>query len=296
MRGKCLGRAQVGGVGRRSSLQLSQARSLLPTRNPSFDSRNAVAADAVTPSLGAMNWSDFFGIFMLGLSGTGHCLGMCGGFSLAVSAGAQRPAVVIWRQVSYQLGKATSYAFIGTLLLLVSGAVDARWPLLHFQDVLGWVVGAVMIAMGFAYLAEWRLPTGAARWWQGSAVCGAMTGLWRSPSLLKSLLIGWVNGFLPCGLSLTALLALADRASTVGVVVGAYVFGLATLPGLLAVGLLGQRIGGVRRRWLVRLGGVALLAFGLLTVVRGVPAVHAWMHAHLMFGGGPCGRADCPSP
>jgi sulfite exporter TauE/SafE len=143
-----------------------------------------------------------------------------------------------------------------------------------------------MIAMGVAYVAELRLPIGAARWWQGRALCGGMAGLWRSPSLLKSVLIGWVNGFLPCGLSLMALLALADRGSTVGVVVGAYVFGFATLPGLLAVGLLGQRMGVAHRRWLVRLGGGALIAFGLLTLVRGTPAVHVWMHEHLIFGGG----------
>jgi hypothetical protein len=240
-----------------------------------------------------MNWSDYVGIFLLGLSGTGHCLGMCGAFSLAVSAGAQRPSIVVWRQLSYQLGKATSYAFIGTLLLLVSGAVEARWPLLRFQSVLGGIVGAVMIAMGVSYAAELRLPMGAMRWWQGSALCGAMTGLWRSPSLLKSLLIGWVNGFLPCGLSLMALLALANRGSTVGVVVGAYVFGFATLPGLLAVGLLGQRIGVTQRRWLVRLGGVALVVFGVLTLVRGVPAVHVWMHEHLMFGGGDVSHEMC---
>ena len=240
-----------------------------------------------------MNWSDYVGIFLLGLSGTGHCLGMCGAFSLAVSAGAQRPAIVVWRQVSYQLGKATSYAFIGLLLLLASGAIEARWPLLQFQNALGWFVGAVMIAMGVAYMVEIRLPARTARWWQGSAVCGALTSLWRSPSLARSLLIGWVNGFLPCGLSLMALLALANRGSTVGVIVGAYVFGFATLPGLLAVGLLGQRIGVNHRRWLVRLGGVALILFGALTLVRGVPAVHAWMHAHLMFGGNDASHELC---
>jgi hypothetical protein len=231
-----------------------------------------------------MNWNDYAGIFLLGLSGTGHCLGMCGAFSLAVSAGARRPATVLWRQVSYQLGKATSYAFIGLLLLFASGAIEARWPLLRLQTGLGWLVGIVMIVMGLAYLMEWRQPAGTTRWWQGSAVCGAMTALWRSPSLFKCLLIGWVNGFLPCGLSLMALLALANRGSTTGVVVGAYVFGLATMPGLLAVGLLGQRIGVARRRWLVRLGGMALVLFGLLTLMRGVPAVHAWMHEHLTFG------------
>jgi hypothetical protein len=239
-----------------------------------------------------MHWSDYIGIFLLGLSGTGHCVGMCGAFSLAVSAGSSRPAIMVWRQLSYQLGKATSYAFIGTLLLLVSGAVDARWPLLRFQDVLGWVVGAAMIAMGVAFAAELRLPVGAARWWQGSAMCGVLSGLWRSPSLAKSVLIGWVNGFLPCGFSLMALLALANRGSAVGVVLGAYVFGFATLPGLLAVGILGQRVGVTHRRWWVRLGGLALVAFGGLTLIRGDPAVHAWMHEHLIFGGGHVGAAE----
>jgi sulfite exporter TauE/SafE len=240
-----------------------------------------------------MNWSDYVGIFLLGLSGTGHCLGMCGAFSLAVSAGAQRPAIVLWRQVSYQLGKATSYAFIGTVLLFVSGTVEAQWPLLRLQAGLGWLVGTTMIVMGLAYAVEWRLPTVATRWWQGSAVCGALAGLWRSPSLFRSLLIGWVNGFLPCGLSLMALLALASRGSTVGVVVGAYVFGFTTLPGLLAVGVLGQRIGVTHRRWLVRLGGIALVLFGVLTLVRGVPAVHMWLHEHLMFGGTEGGPEMC---
>ncbi len=249
---------------------------------------NAVAQGGVGASVDGMNWSDTVGIFLLGLSGTGHCLGMCGVFSLAVSAGPSATGGtggVVARQLCYQLGKATSYAFVGLILLWVRGMIEAQWPLLKLQTVLGWMVGVVMIAMGVAYAAEWRLPVVASRWWQGSAVCGVLVGFGKTPSMGRSVLIGWVNGFLPCGLSLMALLALANRGSTLGVVAGAYVFGLATLPGLLAVGLLGQRVGITQRRWLVRLGGVTLILFGLLTLVRGVPAVHAWMHEHLMWGG-----------
>jgi len=247
----------------------------------------------MSPSLGAMIWSDYVGIFLLGLTGTGHCLGMCGAFALAVSAGSARHTDVVWRQVCYQLGKATSYLFIGVVLLLASRMVDAQWPLLRFQNVLGWIVGAVMTAMGAAYAFEIRLPVRVQTWWKGSAVCGLLTGLQGSPSLAKSVLIGWINGFLPCGLSMMALLALANTGSVVGVVTGAYVFGFATMPGLLVLSLLGQRIGVGHRRWLVRVGGVALMIFGLLTLVRGVPAVHAWMHAHLMFGGGAAAHEMC---
>jgi sulfite exporter TauE/SafE len=68
-------------------------------------------------------------------------------------------------------------------------------------------------------------------------------------------------------------------------VAGAYLFGFATMPGLLAVALLGQRIHAGARRWLVRASGVALVIFGVLTLVRGEPRVHAWFHEHLMPGG-----------
>lgn len=240
-----------------------------------------------------MTWTDLIGVFLLGLTGTGHCLGMCGAFALAVSAGSGRPAVVVGRHVAYQLGKATSYAFIGVVLLVASRWVAAQVSLASFQNVLGWLVGAAMIAMGVAYVCELRLPAKALTWWQGSKVCGALGGLWGNPSLAKSVLIGWVNGLLPCGLSMMALLALVNTGSTLGVVAGAYVFGLATLPGLLALGLLGQQIGVAHRRWLVRVGGVALILFGVLTLVRGVPAVHGWMHQHLMFGGVETVGAEC---
>ncbi|MFT3780710.1 MAG: sulfite exporter TauE/SafE family protein [Nibricoccus sp.] len=232
-----------------------------------------------------MTWSDYVGVFLLGLTGTGHCVGMCGAFALVVSGGATSSAAVFWRHGFYQLGKATSYAFIGLILLLATRWIAAQTSLVYFQNALGFLIGLAMIAMGATYAFEIRLPAKALAWWQGEAVCGTLGGVFAKPSAPKSLLIGWLNGLLPCGLSLMALLALVNTGSTVGVLTGAYVFGLATMPGLLAVALLGQKFGATPRRWLVRVGGVALILFGLLTLVRGVPAVHVWMHQHLMFGG-----------
>jgi len=233
-----------------------------------------------------MTLADYFGVFLLGLLGSGHCVGMCGPFALAVSAGADGAAMVIARQVAYQIGKATSYLFIGLALLTLTDVVDARDPLLGMQNLLAAVTGAVMVAAGAAYALEWRLPPALARWWQGSAFCGAMSALWHSPSLLKSLLIGWLNGFLPCGLSLTAILYLVNYGKVEAVVAGAYVFGLGTLPGLLLLALAGKKISLRSRRLLLRATGVALVAFGVLTVLRGNPAVGMWFHQHLMFGAG----------
>ena len=231
-----------------------------------------------------MTLADYFGVFLLGLLGSGHCIGMCGPFALAVSAGSANAGTMIVRQVAYQLGKATSYLFIGLVLLTLTELVDARDPLLGLQNLLAALTGTVMVAAGLAYALEWRLPPILSRWWQGSAVCGAMSVLWKSPSLWKSLLIGWLNGFLPCGLSLTAILYLVNYGKIEAVVAGSYVFGLGTLPALLLLAFAGRKIGTESRRWLMRATGVALILFGMLTVLRGNPAVETWFHQYLMFG------------
>lgn len=243
-----------------------------------------------------MTVADMLGVVVIGLLGSGHCIGMCAPFSLAVSSGADGARRLIVRQVAYQLGKSTSYVFIGLLLLLASEAgVALVGSVERMQAVVAWIAGGAMIVAGAAYALEWGALS---RWFAGKSgaagerLCGMAGDLWRSPSLTRALLIGWLNGFLPCGLSLTALLYLASFGSVAGVAAGAYVFGFSTMPALLAVALLGRRVGAaMRRRW-VRLGGVLLMAFGVLTLVRGDAAVHRWFHAHTVVPGGPMGGAD----
>ncbi len=231
-----------------------------------------------------MSFVDLGSVFLLGLLGTGHCVGMCGAFSLAVSAGAKNGGALFLRHVGYQLGKATSYLFIAVVLLIGSTWLAGRNPIAPIQAILGWVVGLAMIGLGLAYVLEWRLPSRWAGALRGSSVCGALAQVWQSPSVLKSVLAGWINGFLPCGLSLMAIVFLVGTNSATTVVVGSYVFGFSTMPGLFVVGLLGQRFSLEGRRWLLRVGGVALIVLGGLTLVRGDPRVHGWFHKHLMFG------------
>lgn len=229
-----------------------------------------------------MTFADYISVLLIALAGSGHCVGMCGVFSVAVSANARNMPVLLARQLAYQFGKATAYLFIAALLLLAGSLLGAQERLAGAQNLLGYIAGALMILAGLAYALEIRLPPALARWWQGSAACGAMRGLWQSPSLLKSVLVGWINGFLPCGLSLTALIYIASFGSVTGVIAGSYLFGLGTLPALLLVGFLGQRVALSlqTRRWLVRVSGALLIVFGILTLLRGTPAVCHCGHDH----------------
>ncbi len=231
-----------------------------------------------------MFWTELAGVFALGLLGTGHCVGMCGGFALAVGADAANPTQVIYRQLAYQFGKATSYLLIGLVLLLAGSLTVGLLQAAAVQNILGLVAGGLMMALGAAYVSEWRGPGWLPRWLEGNRICGALAAARTVPSLYRSLMLGCLNGLLPCGLSFAVLVHLASLGSVVALAGGAYVFGLATLPGLLAVSWLGRRWSASRRRWLVRGGGVILILFGLLTIVRGRPEVHHWFHRHLVIG------------
>ena len=234
-----------------------------------------------------MNWSDYGAVAVMGLLGSAHCVGMCAPFALAVSAGARGKAGLLFaRHLAYQMGKATAYVFIGVLLLLAAGWADIVVPLGRMQDWLAWVAGGMMVAIGLGYLFAWRWSAAFAR--EGGStgrVCGALGALWSAPSLWRCVLTGWINGFLPCGLSLAALLYLVSRDSLEGVVAGAYVFGLGTLPALLVFGWLGDRVSARLRGRGLRLAGLLLAAFGVLTIFRGADAVHHWFHEHALPAG-----------
>jgi uncharacterized protein len=234
-----------------------------------------------------MTWADYGAVALMGLLGSAHCVGMCSPFALAVSAGARAEgglALLFARHVAYQLGKATAYVFLGVLLFLATDWVDMQTPLGRAQDLLAWVAGGAMIVIGAGYATGWRWSGGSPAGWSGRA-CGALRVLWSRPSLWRCVLTGWINGFLPCGLSLAALLLLVSYDEVNGVVAGAYVFGFATLPGLFVVGFLGDKISPRLRGRGLRVAGVLLIAFGVLTVVRGRAPVHHWFHEHLLPSG-----------
>jgi len=241
-------------------------------------------------------WIDLAHVALLALLGTGHCIGMCGAFAVAAGTGEGGRPAWFGRQVAYALGKGTAYAFLGVALMLVGRLAGSTGPLAGAQDALGWVIGGGMIFFGLLQLTEWRLAPGWDRWWRGSRLCGAMVGLGRSSSPFKGLLVGWVNGFLPCGLTLTALLYLVGTRSALTLTLGAYLFSLATLPGLMATAALARGLGVSGRRWLLRAAGALLIGLGLLTIVRGREDVHHWLHQHLMMSPAAVEHAENGAP
>ena len=209
-------------------------------------------------------------IFLVGLLGSAHCVGMCGGLVAAVTHG--RGGRTSGVQARYFLGKTLSYTALGALAGLVGGA--AGIVLAGFQGMLSVALGLVLVAVGLALCGAFRAlgPTRLGRW--ASARLYAPVGhLLASERRGAVVALGALNGLLPCGLVYAMLAKAATTGSATAGALTLAVFGLATLPALSVVGWLGGRVPPARRLWLQRAGGVLVVLLGVLTVARAATAL-----------------------
>lgn len=206
-----------------------------------------------------------------GLLGSGHCVGMCGAFAVAIGWDASRPSVNLVRQSVYSLGRCCTYAFLGA-----TAGFGGQWlqqrlgTLTSLQSVLSLVAATVLILMGLA--TSGLLPS-SDRWLQKLAACpavGQFRTLLKSKRLANVFVAGLATGFLPCGLVYGVLaLALSSGSLLQGAGMMA-AFGLGTVPLMLVVGLSGSTLSLDWRKRLLRVAAVCLVGAGVLTGARGL--------------------------
>jgi hypothetical protein len=208
----------------------------------------------------------------LGLVGSLHCAGMCGPLALSLGLARGRPARALPQALFYLAGKGLAYALLAVLLALAvssaaqgaqagSGAALAR-------SILAWLAGGILVLSALRLLGWNPGLRGAWLAQPRAAFEAALRSIRALPRPAASLGLGLVNGFLPCGLSWSAI-ALAAAARSWVTPVGPLVFGLATGPVLVALALGGGAIPLTWRARGLRVAGVLLFAFGCLTIARG---------------------------
>src|SRR3546814_441011 len=191
-------------------------------------------------------------VFLAGLAGSLHCVGMCGGFACALGSDPRGRAATLRRQLLYNVGRVTPYMFLGALAGTLGSALttgsSADQPLLLAQRGLAFVAGLLMVFIGLQFLGYFRSLHGTALGLGGQLAASSLQGLLKTPNPGAPLAFGVFNGFLPCPLvyaflAHTAAICLSDpsRAVTTGALTMA-AFGLGTFPALLAAGWLGSAL------------------------------------------------------
>jgi sulfite exporter TauE/SafE len=220
--------------------------------------------------------------FITGLiSSFGHCLGMCGGIvaiysarqaALTAESGAQ-PSLLS-RIISFlplHLGRILTYTFFGALIGLAGSLLEKFGGMMGWQGAFSVLVGIAMLLvslslMGFLPPIEMVLAnlTG------GSSPMARMRGLFGKRSILATLSLGILWGFLPCGL-VFAMLVVAARTETIyGGALTMLAFGLGTIPTLLGFGLAANLISPKLRGRLQVFAAVLIMLFALQTILRGL--------------------------
>lgn len=208
---------------------------------------------------------------VVGLLGGVHCVGMCGGIVGALSLGLPQGESRWPLLLGYNLGRIVSYSLAGAIAGGLGYFFSGILPVQAAQQVLLGLAGVFMVLLGLYLGGWWNLLAGVEKaggvLWRRIEPLGR--GLLPVRRVGHALALGALWGWLPCGLVYSVLVW---SVSSGGALQGAglmLAFGLGTLPNLLLMGAAASRLQGfVRRPWVRRLAGGAIVAFGLLQLSR----------------------------
>lgn len=237
---------------------------------------------------------------MVGLLGSVHCAGMCGGIVSAFSVAPVRtfpvavvtlraaPGDALLRVLAYNGGRIASYAAAGALAGALAGGARALTGLAAIETAGYWLANLMLVVLGLYLMDAWRglaqLEQLGQRVWRRIEPVTALLLPLDSPA--KLLAMGALWGWLPCGMVYSVLLTAMLSGSALSGAAVMFAFGLGTLPMLLSMGLLGAplrtRIG---RRPVRIASGLVVLGFGVLGLLRAAGGIdHGWIDALCLTG------------
>lgn len=213
----------------------------------------------------------YIAIFLVGLLGGTHCVGMCGGIVGALTVQIPGPARRPWAiHLAYNLGRIATYGGLGALMGAIGSAGLLLNGMLPVQLTLYVLANLMLVALGLYLTGFTRVLAPVER--IGQRIWRRVQPLTRrflpASSPARALPLGMLWGLLPCGL-VYSVLATALVTGSAGRGAGLMLaFGLGTLPNLLLAGMLFKRLRDITRNRKVRLAsGLLVLAFGVFGLV-----------------------------
>lgn len=201
----------------------------------------------------------------VGILGSIHCIGMCGGIVAALSMGGER---TYWRGIAaYHTGRIISYSALGLAAGLIGSLITAKTELLQIQQILSIFAGIFMIIFAlqiggviperFTTVSFIRIPASLLQ----KTARGNAPLLWG--------LTGLANGFLPCGMVYAALALALKQASPLTGTLMMSAFGIGTVPAMTVLAVTIRRLDPFLKARALKLAAATLVLFGLFTIGRG---------------------------
>ncbi|HEX8956895.1 MAG TPA: sulfite exporter TauE/SafE family protein [Burkholderiaceae bacterium] len=243
-----------------------------------------------------MNGLSLLPAFLIGLAGSVHCIGMCGGivsaFTVVSSSPRRFPVAVVtegprfaaravqtggvdvapWlRMAAYNGGRITSYAAAGAIAGGMAQGLAALIDINAIRIVTFWASNIILVALGLYLMGLWpgiaRIEALGQRLWRWlQPLTPRLFPLNSAPKLFAA---GLIWGWLPCGMVYSMLLTAMLAGTATGSAMLMAAFGAGTLPAMFLIGYLGLRIANLRWYNDIRLfAGAIVLGFGLVGLVH----------------------------
>jgi hypothetical protein len=217
--------------------------------------------------------------FFLGLLGSIHCVGMCGplvmGLPMIDKQGFQKGLSI----VLYHIGKMGTYALLG----VVFGLLGSQFPMYKIQQNLSVVIGVIMLFyVLYVYVLMPKHMLNLNFLYQ--PIILSLSRLLKQNNIFVFLVIGFLNGLLPCGM---VYLALSSAIATQHVLQGGLLmlfFGLGTTPALLLVSFGGQLVRPIFRSKLQSWLPAFIVTMGLILIIRGMDFGIPYWSPHIGIG------------
>ncbi len=209
----------------------------------------------------------FLSALILGLLGSFHCVGMCGPIAFMLPVDRQNSFKKVAQIAMYHFGRLLTYSLIG----LVFGLVGKSLYIFGVQQQLSIAIGILMIVIVLIpYKVFNKYNFSKPLYKFISKVKTALGKELKKKTPDTFLTIGFLNGFLPCGLVYMALLGAIATGSALKGSLYMFIFGIGTVPLMTTAIYFSRFLSGVVRKKIQKAIPVFVVIIGLLFILRGL--------------------------
>ena len=205
--------------------------------------------------------------FILGILGSFHCVGMCGPIAFMLPVSRTHKGKKFLQTFLYHFGRLLAYSFIGIFFGLIGESIN----LFGMQQWLSIVIGVLMILVVLIpqqYFGRYLIFKPMYK--VVSKIKNALGKELKKKAPDTFLTIGFLNGFLPCGL---VYMAVFGAIATGDIAVGSLymlLFGIGTIPLMTTVVYTGNFLNGKMRQSIQKAIPLFIIVIGLLFIIRGM--------------------------
>jgi sulfite exporter TauE/SafE len=206
-----------------------------------------------------------FTAFIIGFTGSFHCVGMCGPLAMALPMqqnGKKLPAIML-----YLLGKTITYSLLGGLF----GLFGSRLVIAGLQQAMSISLGFLLFAITLCMLFKkaW-FHQGIIASWISTQLSPLFIQLLNTDSRYSAVVFGMLNGLLPCGLVYMGIIGAIATGSIINGMLFMALFGIGTMPIMLSFLLMAKQFSFSFKRTIQKITPYLMMLMAVLLIVRGL--------------------------